>query len=84
MRPTRELRSHPGSEAREICLAPSRAVLRARVEGRPEGGYRNLEVSEKLNSDVRRWLPPGEHIIDNSDLTPEGTADAIARACGFD
>ncbi len=73
--------AHAGAEVRAFALAPSRGALRARVEGRPDGGYKDVAVCEKLNSDVARWLVPGELLIDNSELTPEGSVDVIMRAC---
>lgn len=72
-------RARPGAQVRAFSLAPSWVALRARVESRPDGGYKNLSVCEKLNSDVARRLIPGEVIIDNSNLTPEESADMVAR-----
>jgi len=77
-----ELRmTYPDAGTRLFSLSPSRAALRARVEGRPDGGFKDLRACEKLNSDVPQRLVPGEFLIDNSDLTPEGAADLILRAC---
>ena len=73
--------AHADAEVRAFSLAPSWAALRARVEGRPDGGYNDLRVCEKLNSDVARRLLPGELLIDNSDLTPDESVDVIVRAC---
>ncbi len=73
--------AHPGASVRPFSLAPSKSALRARVEARPEGGYKDLRVCEKLNADVARRLVPGETLIDNSSLTPEESVDVIMRAC---
>lgn len=72
--------AHAGAAVRAFSLAPNRAALRARVEGRPDGGYKDVRVCEKLNADVPRRLVPGELLIDNSELTPDETADAVLRA----
>jgi predicted kinase len=69
--------AHAGVRVRAFSLAPSRAALRVRVEGRPDGDFKNLRVCEKLNSDVRRRLEPGETLIDNSEHTPEETVAVI-------
>jgi predicted kinase len=73
--------AHAGVEVRAFSLAPSPAALKARVEGRPDGEYKDLSVCEKLNADVARRLLPEELLIDNSDLTPEESVEVIVRAC---
>lgn len=76
--------THLGARVRAFSLAPSNLALRARVESRPDGGFKDVRVCEKLNSDVARRLLPGELLIDNSDLTPEESVDVIVRACADD
>lgn len=62
---------------RVFALVTASAVLRARVERRPAGQFRDIGICEKLNSDVVKHLQPGERLIDNSSLTPQETADVI-------
>ena len=66
-----------GLEVRVFALVPDRAVLRARVEGRPDDQFKDIRTCEKLNADVVRHLQPGERLIDNSALTPEETVNVI-------
>jgi predicted kinase len=73
--------AHAGVEVRAFSLAPSPSALRARVESRPDGGFKDVLVCQKLNSDVSRRLLSKELLIDNSDLTPEESVDVIMRAC---
>ena len=73
--------ANPGATVRSFSLAPNRSALRARVEHRPDGEYKDLRVCEKLNEDVVRRLIPGELLIDNSNMTPEESVDVILRAC---
>jgi predicted kinase len=70
-----------GIELRVFALVPDRSVLRARVEGRPDDGFKIIPICEKLNADVARRLVPGERLIDNSTLTPDETVDVIL-GCG--
>ena len=69
------------TKVRAFSLSPSWPALRARVESRPDGGFKDLHICEKLNSDVPRQLLTGELLIDNSSLTPEGSAEMLLRAC---
>lgn len=81
----RDLESaHLGARVRAFSLAPSQAALRARVESRPNGGFKDVRVCEKLNSEVAGWLLPGELLIDNSDLLPDESVDLILRTCAGD
>lgn len=73
-----------GARVRAFSFAPNCLALRARVESRPDGGFKDVRVCEKLNSDVARLLLPGELLIDNSDLTPAESVDVILRACADD
>lgn len=66
-----------GVEVRVFALVPDHSVLRARVESRPDDGFKDIGICEKLNADVLRHLQPNERVIDNSALTPEETVDAI-------
>ena len=66
-----------GIEVRMFSLRPDQNVLRARVEGRPDDRYKDLQVCEKLNNDVAMHLLPDEQLLDNSALTPEETVDVI-------
>jgi hypothetical protein len=74
---------HGGAQVRAFCLSPNQGVIRTRVENRPSGGYKDVAVCEKLNSDVIRRLLPGELLIDNSDHTPELSADVILHSCAI-
>ncbi len=73
--------AHVAAAVRAFSLAPNQAALRARVQGRPDGGFKDVRVCAKLNSDVPRRLLPGELLIDNSQLAPDATAEVIVRAC---
>jgi predicted kinase len=74
----RELRSQQAElEAGVFALVATPEVLRVRVKGRPRDQFNDIDICEKLNADVVKHLQPGEHLIDNSSLTPQKTADLI-------
>ncbi len=77
-----DLRAQENSlDVRMFTLAPTPAVLRARVEGRPADQFKDISVCEKLNADILRHLQPGERLVDNSVLTPIETVDLICAEC---
>lgn len=67
----------PDAAVGVFTLVPRPSVLRARVLGRPAREFRDLPICVKLNEEMVRHLHPCERIIDNSDLSPEETVDAI-------
>lgn len=62
---------------RSFALVVATEVLRARVEGRPEGHFKNLSVCQEINGELIGNLQPAECIIDNTELTPAATAETI-------
>lgn len=74
----RSLKSSLGIHTFAIVVATE--VLRARVKNRPAGQFKDLDTCEKLNSDVGKYLLTEEHLIDNTALSPEQTADAIMKS----
>ncbi len=64
-------------EIRSFALVTAPEVLRVRVEDRPTGQFKDLDICIKLNSDVIKHLQPLEQIIDNTELTPVETVEVI-------
>ena len=67
---------------RPFALVTALDVLRSRIENRGADQFRDVEVCQKLNADVLRFLHPLEQVIDNTALTPEQTADVIRQQAG--
>ena len=63
-------------------LYASANVLRARLQKRPPGDFKDFEISKKLNDDVLRIKNPEEHQIDTSGLSPMQTAEEVYRCLG--
>jgi len=51
------------------------------VEKRPTDQYKDIVICQKINSDVMKHFLPVEQLIDNTELTPEETAETIMRQC---
>lgn len=62
-----------------FAMVVAAEALKARVERRPADHYKDIEVCQKLNSDTVKHLQSFEQLIDNTELTPEQTAEAIYR-----
>jgi broad-specificity NMP kinase len=62
---------------RSFALITSPEELRRRVENRPDGQFKEIDICQKLNADTLRHLLPLDQLIDNTALTPEGTARII-------
>jgi hypothetical protein len=52
-------------------------ILRRRVEGRRADQFQDHDVCQKHNADIPRFLNPPEQLIDNTELTPERTAELV-------
>jgi chloramphenicol 3-O-phosphotransferase len=61
-------------------LHASEDVLRSRVEGREQGGFRDLAVSTRLNLEAVRDARPFEWLIDTNLRSPTEVANAILEA----
>ncbi len=61
-------------------LHASDDVLRSRVQGREEVGFRDLAVSARLNLEAVRDARPFEWLIDTTHLSPTEVANAILEA----
>jgi predicted kinase len=73
--------ARPGVEVRSFAIVAAPDVLRLRVEGRRDDQFKDHVVCQKLNADVLRHLRPVDHLIDNTALTPEQTAEVILGRC---
>lgn len=62
------------------ALHATTAVLRDRVLNREEGGFRDLEISMRLNEEVASDLRPFERLIETSALSPAEVAELIVAA----
>lgn len=68
-------------DVRAFALVTAPEVLRARVEARPADHFKDIDICEKQNADIAKHLQPSEHLVDNTALTPEETAEAITGHC---
>lgn len=66
-----------------VGLFAADAVLRERVLGREEGGFRDLEICTTINQEVARDPRESETLIDTSTLSPAEVADAICGIAGL-
>lgn len=64
-----------------FALVAASEVLNIRVENRPLGQFKEIDICQKLNKAVLKHIHPIEKLIDNSNLTPEETADMILKQC---
>ncbi|GGT59703.1 NUDIX hydrolase [Streptomyces purpureus] len=76
-------------EVCHVALTPDETILRGRIAGReeyaddPEANERVRQWSYDHLEPYRAalgWITTDAHLVDNSALTPAGTAEAIARA----
>ena len=70
-----------GLDVRSFTIITTPEVLRIRVEKRPTDQYKDIVICQKINSDVMKHFLPVEQLIDNTELTPEETAETIMRQC---
>jgi len=64
-------------DVRIFALFVTPDILRQRIEMRPDGQFKDIDICQKLNSDVIKHKQHDEQRIDNSDMTPEETAELI-------
>ena len=64
-------------DVRSYALVTAPDVLKLRIQKRPDDRFKDIDICQKLNSDVIKHLLPIEYLIDNTDLTPEETASII-------
>jgi predicted kinase len=65
---------------RAFALVPNVDVLRARVEGRPDGEFKDFSVCRRINEDMVKYREREETVIDNSDISPMSTMSVIWNA----
>jgi hypothetical protein len=70
-----------GLDVRAFALVAAPEVLKIRVDNRPLGQFKETDICQKLNKAVLKHIHPIERLIDNSNLTPEETADVILKQC---
>ena len=56
--------------------------LKRRLEDRLADEFRDVEISQKLNSQVVRYLHPTEELIDTTEAVPEETARQMLETLG--
>lgn len=60
-----------------FSLVVSSDILRERVNRRPSNQFKDIDISEKQNSDIMEQSESSERLIDNSELTPVEVVDLI-------
>ncbi len=66
-----------GLVVRAFALITDEDELKRRLEGRPPEGFKDFEISKKLNYETVKHLCPTEELIDTTRSTPEEAAQKM-------
>ncbi|MFO0833342.1 MAG: AAA family ATPase [Phycisphaerales bacterium] len=72
----------PSKRACAIVLHAAEDVLRERLSNREAGGFRDIDISMRINSEAVRDARPSERVLDTSSLSPTDVMGAILRITG--
>jgi broad-specificity NMP kinase len=65
---------------RSFALVTAPDVLKSRIESRVGNQFKDIEICQKLNADVLKFLQHFEQMVDTTQLSPEDVCQIILNA----